>query len=180
MPSLFSSRSPSTMPSVIKSEFPSLGPSLSSIPPLSVSLTQQPSLFPSQSPTVRTTESILRSLYDQTNGPSWYDNNWFLDNAGSYCSFVGISCEADGFTIYEIDLYDMNLNGKLPTSLGYLDSLKYLYLGENTFSSGIPSEFGLLDNIEYLNIYNAELKGTIPTELGLMANISKCVFEYYV
>ena len=95
----------------------------------------------------------------------------------SYCSFVGISCEADGFTLYEIDLYDMNLNGKLPASLGYLEDLKYLDLGENIFSSSIPSEFGLLDNVEYLNIYSSKLKGTIPTELGLIANISECVFE---
>jgi len=123
------------LPTVISSEIPS------PVPP------GLPSDVPSFVPTVRTTEGILRSLYDQTNGPSWYENNWFLDNAGGYCSFVGISCEADGFTIFEIDLYDMNLNGKLPTSLGYLDSLKYLYLGENEISGTIPSEFGHLYNL---------------------------------
>ena len=55
--------------------------------------------------------------------------------------------------------------------------MDYVDLTDNNLSGSIPTEIGLLDQIRflYLNV-NASLRGTIPTEIGLLSNNLLSIF----
>ena len=67
------------------------------------------------------------------------------------------------------------MDGTIPSEVGKLGSLKYLYLGHesltNSFDGSIPTEIGLLSNLTYFLLENNKIYGAIPTELGLLVSI---------
>ena len=54
----------------------------------------------------------------------------------------------------------------IPTELGQLTALQYLYLGYTKMMGSIPSELGRLTALTYLELQGNHLTGTIPTEIG--------------
>ncbi|ORX38769.1 hypothetical protein BCR36DRAFT_374611 [Piromyces finnis] len=64
------------------------------------------------------------------------------------------------------DLSDQGYHGSLPSELGNLSNLQYIYLSNNAFTGSIPSEFGNLLKLEILSLRDNLLSGFIPPELG--------------
>jgi Leucine-rich repeat (LRR) protein len=64
------------------------------------------------------------------------------------------------------------LSGAIPSELGNLSNLEYLYLRRNQLSGAIPSELGNLSNLSTLNFIANQLSGAIPSELGNLSNLS--------
>jgi len=107
------------------------------------------------------------------------------------CSFAGFGCN-DNKVVKSVSLVSDNgfiptetvlltsltyfkangFTGQIPSELGLLKNLTYLYLADNSLSGEIPSELGLLQKLTYLDFYFNFLTGHIPSELGLLQNLT--------
>jgi Leucine-rich repeat (LRR) protein len=63
------------------------------------------------------------------------------------------------------------LSGSIPPEIGNLTNLKYLYLSYNQLSGSIPPEIGNLTNLQYLYLSSNQLSGSIPPEIGNLTNL---------
>ncbi|KAG0588100.1 hypothetical protein KC19_2G215800 [Ceratodon purpureus] len=70
-----------------------------------------------------------------------------------------------------LDLYDNNLQGPIPSSLGGMTSLVELYLGSNQLTGPIPSQLASLKSLQLLGLDHNNLQGPIPTWLGGMTSL---------
>ena len=112
----------------------------------------------------------LVALYNSTDGPNWtYHTNWMENNQPG--TWYGVTV-TDGH-VTELDLYNNNLVGSMPSELVLLSSLTSLHLGYNYNMSGvIPAWLGSMTNLQYLNLFFAGLSGTIPPEIGSLTNLT--------
>jgi len=155
-PTLEPSKSPTLLPTAIPSVRPTAMPST------------YPTLLSSTQPSFDPIRFALERLYNYTDGPNWEPKQWDFSSGDHYCEFDGITC--DGSDLQEISLSDNRLQGPLPSEIGLLLSLTYLYLDINSITGTIPSEIGLLSSLERLILDGNSITGTLPTELCL-ANI---------
>ncbi|TRX60187.1 PKD domain-containing protein [Fulvivirga sp. M361] len=110
----------------------------------------------------------LVALYDSTGGESWVANtNW---KQGPVNTWNGITTVNDRVT--EISLPSNNLQGRIPSRLGELDSLKDLELNINALSGEIPIELADLSVLEVLNFFNNELQGEVPKALESLSKLT--------
>ncbi|MYJ56555.1 MAG: hypothetical protein F4096_09005, partial [Rhodothermaceae bacterium] len=63
------------------------------------------------------------------------------------------------------------LTGQIPTTLGDLEHLEVLTLGNNAFTGTIPAELGNLSNLRELSLEANELEGPIPERLGQLLQL---------
>ena len=85
--------------------------------------------------------AALVELYNATGGASWTNNtNWLSDRP--IREWYGVSNDPDG-RVSELDLSDNELTGEIPTELGNLSNLAWLYLSGNQLTGCVPA--GLLD-----------------------------------
>ena len=116
-----------------------------------------------------TDEVALIALYEATDGDNWLSNQNWLSNRPIGTWYGVITDEND--RVVELDLSENDLNGTIPSELGYLTYLEVLYLSENQLSGTIPSALGILSNLTELSLWSNELTGIIPPELGKLANL---------
>mmetsp|Transcript_25046 Transcript_25046/g.51353 ORF Transcript_25046/g.51353 Transcript_25046/m.51353 type:complete len:111 (-) Transcript_25046:117-449(-) len=60
---------------------------------------------------------------------------------------------------------DNDLSGQLPTELGKMEKLEYLYLEENDFESQIPTELGELTKLKLIHLHGNDLTGVMPEQI---------------
>ena len=66
-----------------------------------------------------------------------------------------------------LDLHDNDLDGKLPTSLSLLSSLRYLHLCCNSISGSIPpSILSALSGLYQMDLSRNALNGSLPSTIG--------------
>lgn len=70
-------------------------------------------------------------------------------------------------------LHDNNLSGPIPPEICNLEQLTHLYLYENNLSGELPIEIGNLNGLKYLLLYNNNLSGQIPPEIGDLENLEQ-------
>ncbi|GJR38373.1 leucine-rich repeat protein [Tanacetum coccineum] len=71
-----------------------------------------------------------------------------------------------------LDLYNCNLTGVLPVSIGNLsDQLTFLSLGINQLSGSLPSSIGSLVGLTTLVLRDNRFKGKIPTTIGKLQKL---------
>ena len=73
--------------------------------------------------------------------------------------------------VFGIDLREAELDGSLPSELGNLSFLGYLWLRDNELNGPVPPELGNLVDLQSLSIGTNNLSGPIPTELGKLAKL---------
>lgn len=71
-----------------------------------------------------------------------------------------------------IDLSYNKFQGKIPSVIGKLNSLKGLNLSHNAFTGHIPPSIGLLINLEWLDLSSNNLNGVIPMQLASLTFLS--------
>jgi len=82
------------------------------------------------------------------------------------CAWSGVTCDESTGLITVLDLRTLSIVGKIPASLGGLNSLTYLHLGGNSLAGSIPNTLAQLTAIRRLRLYSNSLTGYIPSNLG--------------
>jgi len=65
------------------------------------------------------------------------------------------------------------ISGTIPSEIGLLPSLKFLFLYGNQISGTIPSEIGMMTSLTDLLLSDNQISGTIPSEIGLLASLEQ-------
>ena len=102
------------------------------------------------------------SLYNSTAGDSWTDNTEWKDAPTLADGFNSDSCVAplwfgvtcDGNSVTNIHLWQKQLTGPIPQSLGNLSNLEWLALDSNQLTGEVPNELGNLSNLDLLSLDN--------------------------
>uniref|UniRef100_A0A7N2L168 Protein kinase domain-containing protein n=1 Tax=Quercus lobata TaxID=97700 RepID=A0A7N2L168_QUELO len=71
-----------------------------------------------------------------------------------------------------------SLTGKIPSTIGGLDSLQSLYLGDNRIEGFIPKQLCKLKNLGDLDLSNNSLSGSIPNCIGSLSLLQKLNLSY--
>ena len=113
--------------------------------------------------------AVLVELYNATNGAGWTDNtNW--NSSAPLDQWHGVSTDSNG-RVTRLGLRGNQLTGSMPSSLGGLTNLEWLFLDDNRLTGPIPSSLGGLANLEWLGLYRNQLTGPIPSSLGGLTNL---------
>ena len=131
-------------------------------------LKSTPSVAIAQVPQIE--RDALVALYNSTDGANWTDNTGWLGEAGTECSWFGVTC-SNG-SVRSLSISNNALTGTIPSELGNLTNLTGLYLNNNSLSGTIPVELGNLTNLIDLRLYYNSLSGSIPVELGNLTNLN--------
>ena len=110
---------------------------------------------------VNTDRAALAALYNATNGSGWqYDTNWLSNQPLG--EWEGVSTAADG-RVTDLRLGDNQLSGSIPSELGNLANLEWLYLSDNQFSGCVPVK--LLDTgcvaIPFVDLHPQTIAATL-------------------
>ena len=106
---------------------------------------------------------ILMALYKATNGDCWqHCDNWGSDRPLG--EWYGVQTDGNGH-VFGIDLSANNLSGYLPSELGGLIRMAYLFLNKNHLTGSLPEEIGQLTALQSLWLSENQLSGSIPSSL---------------
>ena len=99
----------------------------------------------------------LEAIYNSTDGDNWLANdNWLTD--APLAEWHGVTVDADG-RVFELDLEENLLSGRLSPELGSLTNLARLDLSYNKLSGGIPPQLGNLANLTSLDLSSGRRAG---------------------
>eukprot|EP00957_Ditylum_brightwellii_P096605 7357589-Ditylum_brightwellii.AAC.1 len=110
-------------------------------------------------------------FFTATGGEKWGNNEGWMDETVPHCNWHGITCNYEGY-VYWIGLSDNQLIGSIPSEVGLLSGLTFLYLENNQLTGSIPSVVGLLSHLGELYLRNNQLIGSIPSEVGLLSELT--------
>ncbi len=117
----------------------------------------------------------LIDLFNLTGGDKWSNNeNWCSDKP--LREWFGIMTNAAGH-VTSIELPDNNLIGRLPESIGNLESLEYLHLNDNKLVSNIPESIGNCQELYSIWLNNNNLGGLLPEALSKLRRINTLVLS---
>ena len=117
---------------------------------------------------IATDRAALEALYDATDGPNWTDNtNWKTD--APLGEWFGVTMHQG--RVWGVDLPYNGLAGSIPSDLGSLTNVRWLFLYLNALTGTIPGELGNLTNLQSLALGFNDLSGPIPNELGRLVNL---------
>ena len=113
--------------------------------------------------------SVLVEFYNATNGPNWADNtNW--NTSAPLDQWYGVTTDSNG-RVAGLFLWQNQLTGSIPSTLGDLTNLRELFLGSNQLTGSIPSTLGDLTNLQGLDLGWNDLTGSIPSTLASLTSL---------
>ena len=121
---------------------------------------------------------ILQKLIDNSNGT--INTSLDIDNNGSIEPLeLKYQKWNEQGRLHFLWLYDRNLSGSIPDSIGELTYLDTLNLSYNSISGKIPESIGNLSNLNWLYLYSNQLSGSISdTICALYPNLDHFWIEY--
>ena len=107
---------------------------------------------------------VLVELYEATGGTRWKNSaNWLSDRPTG--EWHGVTTDVDG-RVTGLLLERNGLSGPIPSAVGNLANLEWLYLSGNQLTGEIPASLGGLLNLTALGLSQNQLTGSIPAQLG--------------
>ena len=100
-------------------------------------------------------KNALIDLYESTNGANW-KNTWDLSSKVS--NWNGVVIENNH--VVSITLFNNNLEGTLPNSIGNLENLKLLNLAFNNIEGNLPVGICQLQHLQVLRLGKNKLSGS--------------------
>ena len=114
-------------------------------------------------------KEILLELFNATDGEHWsHNDNWKSD--APLKDWYGIAVDGIG-NVVSVNLYQNNLSGNIPESIGNLTNLRSLDLGYNQLSGSIPESISNLTNLGSSSLAVNLLTGSIPESIGNLTNL---------
>ncbi|MBF0451375.1 MAG: DUF1566 domain-containing protein [Candidatus Magnetomorum sp.] len=143
---------------------------------------------------------VLEALYHNTNGNYWRNNDNWMGDLSTECSWYGVVCENNAHVIKlilpennlsgtlpqelgnipnlnELDMHGNTLTGVLPTHIGDLINLDKIDLSDNLLTGNLPSEWGNIEGLLLLKLDHNQLSGTIPSTIGNMQYLQSIRLE---
>eukprot|EP00899_Mesostigma_viride_P014240 jgi/Mesvir1/22817/Mv25880-RA.1 len=113
-------------------------------------------------------QSLLASFHTSgRSSPALSD--WGLVNV-SACHWSGVQCDENG-QITALRLRGRQLQGILHDSLGQLETLQEIDLGDNLLSGTLPRTLGRLPALRLLDVSFNRISGAVPPKLSLNAQL---------
>ena len=117
-----------------------------------------------------TGKAKLTNWCGSKSGTGSYVNGPCTGTAGAW---LGVTCAvvSGSSRVTKLDTGGVGLNaigGSLPSSIGGLDALTYLYLWSISLSGSIPSSIGGLTGLTSLYLTGNSLSGSIPSSMGAL------------
>ena len=112
-------------------------------------------------------ETINMEMDDNNNGliePIELGTQWWVDGR-----LAELNCNYDLANEYALD--DLGLSGNIPSEIGNLESMEFLWLEDNQLTGPIPSGIGNLEHLKYLILQYIQISGSIPSEIGNLSNL---------
>jgi hypothetical protein len=100
----------------------------------------------------------LAVFYESTDGANWAVNDGWLTSI-SVCDWFEVECLPDNATVYQIDMFDNNLSGSLPSELGAISSMGSFNVFKNQLTGTIPDLFSSWPNLVLFDVENNTLTG---------------------
>ena len=112
----------------------------------------------------------LVDLYNATNGPNWTNKtNWLTGPVKTWYGITKHQLPYDTTRVGQVSLFNNNLSGFIPSSIGNLTWVGVIYLYNNNISGSIPETIGRCIHLVELELQNNQLSG------NLTDSICKCV-----
>ena len=103
----------------------------------------------------------LIAIYNALNGDNWtHNDNWCSDKPVN--EWYGIETWGELGYVNCINLYNNNLSGKIPQSIGAFINLRELFLNDNHIEGTIPSSLLSLIHLRSIALDNNRISGCIP------------------
>ena len=159
---------PTTAPTATPTNTPTPTPTATPTPEPTATPTATPTDTPTPTPTA-VDRAALVALYEATDGANWTSNDNWLSEA-PLGEWHGVITDRNG-RVTGLDLRENQLTGEIPTELGSLSNLEWVYLGWNQLHGTIPPDLGRLTNLGLLELIRNQLTGEIPSELGRLSSL---------
>uniref|UniRef100_A0A7S2XRA3 RapA2 cadherin-like domain-containing protein n=1 Tax=Attheya septentrionalis TaxID=420275 RepID=A0A7S2XRA3_9STRA len=140
---------------------------------------------------------VLATLYFGTNGNNWTDcgangidfepdsceasvngayspggNTTWLSRVNE-CAWGLLACVPETGCVDRIEMERNNVVGTIPSEMGNLDQLRFLYLERGGLSGSIPNELGNITTLQVLDLDFNDLTGTIPESIFSNNNLGQ-------
>ncbi|MEM6541535.1 MAG: hypothetical protein AAF634_10255, partial [Bacteroidota bacterium] len=110
----------------------------------------------------------LLDIYEYTQGQEW-NRVWDLDLPVS--SWHGVLVR--DHRVVGLNLFNNNLNGILPESIGNLKYLEHLNLAFNTLTGVLPKDIAKLRRLRILKLEMNRFKGALPEGIGELSYLEE-------
>lgn len=108
--------------------------------------------------------AALMDLFHATNGPRWH-NKLHWGSTRPIGDWKGVTVNKSG-AVVKLTLPSNNLQGSIPTSIYYLESLRELDLRLNQVCGPVPETLGHMRQLTHVCLQSNRLSGSIPESLG--------------
>ncbi len=118
-----------------------------------------------------------RQFITKCEGQQWFINEIerLLNNEQK--TLDTITSAADFSNVKAIGLNDAGISGTIPSAIGELTQLEYLFLGGNQLSGTIPAELYSLPKLQNIDLSGNGYTGAIPSGFGTMPSLTTLVLK---
>ena len=101
---------------------------------------------------------------------------WFIDEVERLLNLeqktLDTMVSAEDFAnVSALGFKDRGISGTIPSAIGELKNLRYLFLSGNNFSGAIPAELFTLDRLQEIDLADNNYTGAIPPQFGSIPSL---------
>jgi len=117
-----------------------------------------------------TCDTVQINLAGEETIPKVSGNNVWLSPTDE-CTWAGIACCEEPMTVDRIEFEGNGIGGSLPSELGHLTDLRFLYAERGELAGTIPESLGNLSKLIVIDLDYNSISGSIPEALYGLSNL---------